>query len=86
MPLQSGSGWVGIPWHHCDCHQKQYPVSQLRRQDGLIVCRDGWDNPQRTRSVDQRQVVIRQRLDDPQQEPELADILTRTEDSTDDLG
>jgi hypothetical protein len=85
MPSQSGSGWTGIPWHHCDCHQKAYPVSQLTRQDGLIVCPAGLDNPQRTRSVDRRQTVIQQRLSDPVQEPALAEILKRTEDNTDDF-
>jgi hypothetical protein len=82
MPMQSHSGWTGIPWHYCDCHQKQYPVSQLRRQDGLIVCEVGFDNPQRTRSVDLRQTVIAQRLSEPTEEPELADILKQTEDNT----
>lgn len=85
MPMQSGSGWTGIPWHFCDCHQKQYPVSQLRRQDGLIVCDTGFDNPQRTRTVDQRQVQIKQRLSDPTQEPELAEILKSTDDNNDDM-
>jgi hypothetical protein len=85
MPMQSGSGWTGIPWHHCDCHQKQWPVSMLKRQDGLIVCPDGLDNSQRTRTVDRRQVIIRQRLSDPTEEPQLADILKRTEDNTDDM-
>jgi hypothetical protein len=82
MPSQSGSGWRGIPWHHCDCHQKAYPVSQLRRQDGLIVCPTGFDNPQRTRTVDQRQQIIKQVLSQDLPEPKLADILTETEDNT----
>jgi hypothetical protein len=85
MPMQSGSGWTGIPWHCCDCHQKQYPVSMLKRQDGLLVCPEGFDNPQRTRSIDQRQVTIQQRLSDPSEEPELADILKTTDDSNDDM-
>lgn len=83
MPMQSGSGWTGIPWHCCDCHQKQYPVSQLRRQDGMIVCPTGFDNPQRTRTVDARQTLIQQVLSSDTQEPKLADILTETEDNTD---
>lgn len=82
MPLQSGSGWTGVPWHCCDCHQKQYPVSQLSRQDGLIVCPTGRDNPQRTRTNDQRTAIIKQRLSDPVEEPELAQILKVQEDST----
>ena len=85
MPMQSGSGWTGIPWHHCDCHQKPYPVSQLRRQDGLIVCPTGFDNPQRTRTVDRRQEIIKQVLADGQPEPKLATILTETEDNTHEL-
>ena len=85
MPMRSGSGWTGIPWHHCDCHQWQWPTSQLRRQDGLLVCPLGYDNPQRTRTVDYRQVVIQQRLGDPSAEPELADILKQTQDNTDDM-
>lgn len=85
MPMQSGTGWTGIPWHYCDCHQKQYPVSQLTRQDGLIVCPSGLDNPQRTRTVDRRDTIIRQVLSDGVQEPELADILKTSEDSTDDF-
>jgi len=85
MPKQSGSGWTGIPWHCCDCHQMQWPVSQLTRQDGLIVCPLGRDNSQRTRTVDQRQVTIKQRLSDPAQEPEVAEILKQTEDNTDEF-
>jgi hypothetical protein len=53
----------------------------LRRQDGLIVCPTGFDNPERTRTVDNRQRVIQQRLSDPQQEPETADILKTSDDS-----
>lgn len=85
MPMQSGSGWTGTSWHFCDCHQKQYPVSQLTRQDGLIVCPTGLDNSQRTRTVDRRQTVIQQVLSSGVQEPELADILKRSEDNTDDF-
>jgi hypothetical protein len=80
--MQSHSGWTGIPWHMCDCHQKPYPVAMLRRQDGLIVCPTGFDNPQRTRTVDRRQTIIAQRIDEPQQEPELADILKNDQDNT----
>jgi hypothetical protein len=78
----SGSGWTGIPWHFCDCHQKQWPVSKLRRQDGLIVCPYGFDNPQRTRTIDQRQRMIQNVLGDGKLEPELASILTETQDNT----
>jgi len=85
MPNPSGSGWTGVPWHHCDCHQWPWPTSQLTRQDGLIVCKYGRDNPQRTRTVDQRQVLIQQRLSDPTAEPELADILKQTQDNNDDF-
>lgn len=85
MPMQSGSGWTGTPWHYCDCHQKAYPVSQLRRQDGMIVCPSGFDNPQRTRTVDRRQTIIDQVLSSDVPEPKLADILVQTEDNTDDM-
>lgn len=86
MPNPSGSGWTGIPWHHCDCHQFPYPVSQLTRQDGLLVCPLGLDNPQRTRTVDRRNdTIIPQRLADPVEEPELADILKQTQDNTDEF-
>lgn len=83
MPMQSGSGWTGVPWHCCDCHQMQWPVSQLRRQDGMIVCPLGYDNPQRTRTVDARQFTIQEVLSGDTYEPKLADILTETEDNTD---
>lgn len=83
MPARSGSGWFSGPWHHCDCHQWQWPVSKLKRQDGLIVCPLGFDNPQRTRTVDARQDYIRQVLGNGVQEPELADILTSKEDNSD---
>ena len=85
MPKQSHSGWIGIPWHYCDCHQKPYPVSQLRRQDGLIVCQTGFDNPQRTRTVDGRQKEADGRLANGAEEPQLADILKQTEDNTDEF-
>lgn len=87
MPRQSNSGWTGIPWHYCDCHQKQWPTSMLKRQDGLLVCPEGFDNPQRTRTVDQRQsqTTIQQVLSNTVREPELADILIETQDNTDDV-
>jgi hypothetical protein len=85
MPMQSGSGWTGVPWVFCDCHQMQWPASKLQRQDGLIICPLGLDNPQRTRTVDRRQTIIQQRLSDPVEEPALAEILKRTEDNTDDF-
>ncbi len=82
MPRQSHSGWTGIPWLYCQCHQKPYPASMLRRQDGLIVCPTGYDNPQRTRTVDERNDrIIPQVLSDGVQEPELADILKQTSDN-----
>jgi hypothetical protein len=84
MPRMSGSGWTGTPWVFCDCHQWQWPSSVLTRQDGLIVCPLGRDNPQRTRTVDQRQKIIKGVLSDGIREPELAPILTETEDNTDD--
>lgn len=83
MPRMSGSGWTGIPWVMCDCHQWQWPSSQLSRQDGIIVCPLGVDNPQRTRTTDMRQKIIQQVLSNTEQEPRLAEILTNTEDSTD---
>lgn len=82
MPRMSGSGWSGIPWVFCMCHQKQWPSSMLTRQDGLIVCPDGRDNPQRTRTVDRRQRIIQGVLSDGVREPELAPILTQTQDNT----
>jgi hypothetical protein len=82
MPKQSHSGWTGDPFHNCDCHQKTYHVSQLRRQDGLIVCPDGFDNPQRTRTVDRRQSIITARLSNGEGEPQLAEILERSDDNT----
>lgn len=85
MPRMSGSGWTGIPWVFCDCHQWQWPSSQLTRQDGLIVCPLGVDNPQRTRVVDRRQNIIRLVLANDIREPELAPILTQTEDNTNEL-
>lgn len=83
MPRMSGSGWTGTPWVFCQCHQWQWPASQLSRQDGLIVCPLGVDNPQRTRIVDARQKRIQQVLSNTEQEPRLADILQRVEDNTD---
>lgn len=82
MPMQSHTGWSGVPWHFCDCHQKQYPVSQLTRQDGMIKCPTGVDNPQRTLTVDRRQFLIQLVLSEPGQEPAIADILTSSTDNT----
>lgn len=84
MPRMSGSGWTGIPWVFCSCHQWQWPSSMLRRQDGLIVCPLGYDNPQRSRTVDRRQYTIKNVLSDGIREPEIASILTETEDDTSD--
>jgi len=85
MPNPSGSGWTGVPWVVCDCHQMPWPSSRLRHQDGLIVCPLGYDNPQRTRTVDHRQIIIQQRLSDPVAEPELAEILKTNQDNTDEF-
>ena len=82
MPRMSGSGWTGIPWVFCSCHQWQWPSSLLTRQDGLIVCPLGRDNPQRTRTVDRRQDTIKQVLSDGVKEPELAAILRQMQDNT----
>jgi hypothetical protein len=84
MPKMSGSGWTGIPWVFCNCHQWQWPSSLLSRQDGLIVCPLGRDNPQRTRVIDRRQNIIRNVLTDGKEEPALAPILTETQDNTTD--
>ena len=83
MPRMSGSGWTGIPWVFCSCHQWQWPSSMLQRQDGYIICPLGRDHPQRTRMVDKRQREIQLRLSDGVREPELAPILTETQDNTD---
>lgn len=83
MPMMSGSGWFSGPWVFCQCHQWQWPAPLLSRQDGLIVCPLGVDNPQRTRTVDRRQTIINQVLSSTEQEPKLAAILTRNEDNTD---
>jgi len=85
MPLQSHSGWSGVPWVYCDCHQWQWPTSQLTRQDGMIKCPLGLDNPQRTLTVDRRQTVIAQVLSEPGEEPQLAEILKQTQDNTGDM-
>lgn len=84
MPRMSGSGWTGIPWVFCNCHQWSWPSNLLIRQDGLIICPLGRDNPQRTRTVDARQKTIKAVLSDGVREPELASILTDTQDNTDD--
>lgn len=75
MPRMSHSGWFSGPWAFCHCHQRQYPVSMLRRQDGLLVCPSGFDNPQRTRTVDRRQQQIAAVLGDGQDEGGVAEIL-----------
>ena len=79
MPRMGGTGWTGVPWHLCDCHGIQWPTSQLSRQDGLLVCPRGRDNPQRTRTVDRRQQIIAQRLASVTEEPALAPILKTTQ-------
>lgn len=82
MPRMSGSGWSGIPWVMCSCHQWQWPSNLLQRQDGLIVCPLGRDNPNRTRTVDRRQQIIKGVLSDGVREPELAPILVNSQDNT----
>lgn len=88
MPNQSHSGWTGIPWHYCDRCGFPYPVSQLVKQSGLIVCREKcWDNPQATLSVDRRLSTIAQVLSEPNDgEPELADILKNEVSDDEDAG
>lgn len=51
----------------------------------MIVCPTGFDNPQRTRTVDRRQTIIQQVLANDLPEPKLASILTETEDNTDEF-
>jgi recombinational DNA repair protein (RecF pathway) len=45
MPLQSHSGRGICPWHRCDRCGWDFPVSMLRRQLGLILCDQCFDNP-----------------------------------------
>lgn len=78
MPRMSHTGWSGIPWAFCHCHQKQWPTSMLRRQDGLLKCPMGYDNPSRTLTVDRRQQQIAERLASFEEEPALAPILKDT--------
>lgn len=80
MPMQSHTGWQGIPWHICDRCGFQYPVSQLTRQAGIIVCQKCADNPLATISNDRRQEIMAQRISEPGEEPRLADILKTTDD------
>lgn len=39
MPSQSHSGITGTPWHRCDRCGTDQRVSDLIRQQGLLVCR-----------------------------------------------
>ena len=85
MPMQSHSGIHGVPWHRCDRCGFQYPVSQLVRQEGLIVCTiKCFDNPIATIGYDGRTSIIAQRLESNNEEPALADILKNTDLSPED--
>jgi hypothetical protein len=59
-------------------------VSELSRQDGLIVDKKCRDNPMATIGIDRRQTVIAQRLGDGQEEPALAEILKNNDDDISD--
>jgi recombinational DNA repair protein (RecF pathway) len=85
MPMQSHSGIHGIPWHRCDRCGFDYPVSQLSRQDGLILCHKCHDNPIATIGNDGRHAIIAQRLQSDVEEPALAEILKNTDFNPDDF-
>jgi hypothetical protein len=70
MPMQSGSGLHGVPWHTCDRCGYKYPVSQLTRQNGLIVC-----TVKCVDQIDDRDSVIRSVLADSPNEMDVAEIL-----------
>jgi len=80
MPMQSHSGRGICPWHRCDRCGWQYPVSQLRRQLGLILCGPCYDNP----IAWQRPLLIQDLLNFTSgEELRVADILK--ENQNDDL-
>jgi hypothetical protein len=77
MPNQSHSGLETGPWHRCDRCGMEYPVGQLQRQRGLILCT--------TKCVDdtlssERDAIIQQVLEEGNPEPDIAEILKEPSD------
>jgi hypothetical protein len=72
MPNQSHSGLKTGPWHRCDRCGWEYPVGQLARQMGLILCvTKCFDN---TLSWERDQ-IIQEVLESSKQELDVAEIL-----------
>lgn len=78
MPRQSGSGIRGTPWAYCDRCGLQYPIDQLLKQRGLLVCgprsKGGcFDNP----LIFEREEIIQDVLSYSGEELDTPDILKR---------
>jgi hypothetical protein len=72
MPNRSHSGAIGDPWHICGRCGCDFRVSQLQWQNGLLVCKDDYDNP----IAWQRQTMIDEALSgDDGTEADVAEIL-----------
>ena len=77
MPNQSHSGLQTGPWHRCDRCGMEYPVGQLARQQGLILCV--------IKCIDdtlswERDVIIREMLEQTDMELDVAEILKEVPD------
>lgn len=71
MPNQSHSGMLGIPWFRCQMCGKDFRTSELRWQNGLLVCMTDWDNP----IAWNRPILIQEVLQESPQEMEVAEVL-----------
>jgi len=76
VPNPSHSGWTGIPWHFCDRCGFDYRVSELTRQNGILVCQSCFDDP----SGFTRERDIQEVLSDGAVEGDVAEILKTPED------
>lgn len=85
MPMMSHSAVIGDPWHRCDRCGNQVRTSQLRRQDGVLVCTQfGCYDSDTVRARDNRIALVEDMLD-LTDEAELAPILQEPNLDEDDV-
>ena len=71
MPELAHSGLTGNPWHRCDRCGVEFRVSQLRWQNGLLICQDDYDDP----LAWERAQIITDVLTDSPNEMQVAEVL-----------
>ena len=68
------SAILGDPWHRCQRCDCEVRVSDLKWQNGLLLCSVCWDNP----DTWTRDAIIQEALSNNTEEAQVAEILKGT--------